>query len=102
MTQALNAEPRSLDQCLDGFIDVLRRLSVEWGITVEHATLPPRDLGEFDPNTRTVRIRCDAPLEDQVWLLSDLWFILTFGPHATRTARRQSHLQLVPQPRAGA
>lgn len=101
MTQALSTETNNLEQCLDGFISTLRRLSLEWGLTVEHGPLPHHDVGEFDPATRTVRIRHDAPLEDQVWFLSDVWFLLTFGPHATRAARRQPHLQLVPAARAG-
>jgi hypothetical protein len=101
VTQALTSEPRNLEQCLDGFITTLRRLSEEWAITVEHAALPACDLGEFDPATRTVRIRHDAPLEDQLTVISDVWWLLTFGPHATRSARRQPHLQLVPTPRTG-
>lgn len=102
MAQALTHETPTLDQCLDGFISVARRLAIEWGVTIEHTELPHHHPGEFDGDTRTVRIRPDAPLEDQVWLLSGVWFLLTFGPHAAPHAHRQPHLQLVPAPRAGA
>lgn len=102
MTQARSVATRNPTQCLDGFIAALLRLNDEWGITVEHAPVPAHLFGEFDPDTRTVRIRRDDSIEDQLSVLSDLWWLLTFGPHATRAARPQPHLHLVPDPRVGA
>jgi hypothetical protein len=102
MTQALANQLPQLQVFLGGFASVLKRLATEWAVTVVHAPLPPIHVGVFDPATRTVQLRADAPLEDQLAFLTDVWWLLTVGPHATRWIRRQPHLQLVPAPRVGA
>lgn len=99
MTQALTSRTPHPEVCLDGYVSVLHRLATEWAITVEHAPLPATQVGAFDPTSRTVQLRADAAIEDQLWLLVDLWFLLTIGRHSTSGARPQPHLYLVPAPR---
>lgn len=101
MTPALTAQRlRDPHQCLDGLASVAKRLTIDLDVRIRHTQLPPDELGVWDSVTRTLCVRYGAPLEDQLWLLLQLWQLLVVGPCATHAAIYEPHLRLVPELRA--
>lgn len=99
MPQALPASPLHLHQCLDGLASVTHRLSVELDVTITHSALPNGRLGDWHSGTRTMQIAEGATFTDEVWLLVQLWLLLSIGPAASAAAHPAPLLQLVPDPR---
>lgn len=79
--------PRDPDECADGYLDVLERLSTAFDVVVVH-----RPLGElvarWDGPRRELQVNADRPLEDQLWALLEAWKLLAIGPDATCARRR--------------
>lgn len=99
MTEAaLPESPRDLSQCLYGLLEILRRLSVELGVTVKHQALPGDATGTYNAATNTVIIKPDAPIEDQFALLLEIGQLLTIGPEAVRWGQQTPTLRLVASP----
>jgi hypothetical protein len=103
MTEALLPAllPQDLPQRLDGLIEVMRRLRVEYGVTIEYeTTLPEGGAGAYWEAINTVVLAKDAPIDDQLDLLAELWRIFSIGPEAARWGKRAApQLYLVPSPR---
>jgi len=100
VTQALIAQLPIIDKQVSAFVSIVRRLATEWAVMVTYGPVPCDQVAVLDTETRTVILRRDTPVEDQMWALVDVWFLITFGPHAAPAARKRPHLQLVPAPRA--
>lgn len=103
MTEALLPAllPQDLPQRLDGLIEVMRRLRVEYGVTIEYVdAVPSGGRGDYWETSNTVVIAKDAPIDDQLVLLIELWQIFTIGPDtATWGKRIAPQLYLVPTTR---
>jgi hypothetical protein len=102
MTEALlPAIPQNLPQCLDGLIEIIRRLRVEYGVTIEYEdTVPGGGAGDYREATNTVTLSKDAYIDEQLVLLAELWRIFTIGPHAASWGKPDApQLYLVPSPR---
>jgi hypothetical protein len=70
----------------------------KYGVVLRFEPLPARLLGDWNSITDTLVIRADAPMEDQVWLMGQVWSYLAIGPHAA-AARPAPLLSLVPAQR---
>lgn len=70
----------------------------EVGVCIEVATLPRDIVGELDEEAGVLRIRTDAPLDDQLWLLQQAWNWLAIGPHAAPSGQVVPRLRLVIPP----
>jgi hypothetical protein len=99
MQLARNYTLRDPQQCLAGFQAAQTRLVRDLHIAIDYVAYHGAELGEWDSITRTLRIRHGAELEDQLWLMQQLWMLLTVGPHAAHAAIRQPVLTIVPAPR---
>lgn len=89
-------------ECVDGLHEVTRRLTHELGVTIHHtADVPADDIGWWESPTNTVTVRADATLEQQVWLLVQVWLLLVLGPSAVvaHVEPLGPRLHLVPAPR---
>ncbi len=96
MTTALATSARDPQQCFDGFLALIGRLHEQLGVTVAYVPLGDR-LGRWDGPTHTVLIDRYAGLEDQLWLLNQVWLLLVSGTAAIdRAATRDPRLALVP------
>jgi hypothetical protein len=99
----LKAPPtvRCPQQVLDAWVDLAKRLCDDHGVVLRLSPIPGGtvNLGDLNEATGTLLIREDAALSQQVWLMQQVWNFLTFGPHASPTARRKPLLSLVPSPR---
>lgn len=82
---------------LIGWAHVASRLE-HIGIRIVVERLPEETLGELDEQTGVLRIRHDAPLDDQMWLMQQAWNWIVFGPHASPHGRLVPHLRLVIPP----
>jgi hypothetical protein len=100
MSSALPAPLRDPSQCLELMAELARRLTDRLSVTIRYTDMPDEDLGEWHGPTRTLHIRAGARIEDQTWLLTQAWLLLTIGPEATPAARPQPLLRLVPDQRA--
>jgi len=98
VSSALSSPTSNLLTHVDGFIDAVRSLRDDFHITVEHAPLPRHEVSAFDGDRRTIVLRPDATLEEQLWALREWWDFIVFG--ASPHAHRKASLRLVPQPRA--
>jgi hypothetical protein len=99
MTTALAITVRDPQQCYSGFLSLMARLTGQLGVTVAYVPLGDR-LGRWDGPTNTVLIDRYACLEDQMWLLNQVWLLLATGPSAIDVAAtRDPRLTLVPTPR---
>lgn len=90
---------RDPSQCLEDFVRAARRLVTEADVTLDFAELPPEDLGNWNSVTRVLMIRDAATRLDQLWMMQDLWWLLTIGPWATAGAIREPLLTLARLPR---
>lgn len=99
MLTALPAPVRDPQQVLIGWAQRVDRLA-KYGVVMRFEPLPSHLLGDWNSTTDTLIIRADAPLEDQVWLMGQLWSHLAIGPHAAAGVRPPSMLSLVPIPRS--
>lgn len=97
-TAASPVTPRDLQEVVDGFRSVIQRLT-RLGVTIRYATLPHEDLGEWVTATRTLTIRSDATISDQLRLVLQCWVMLVVGLHATTGAIVEPLLTIVPTPR---
>jgi hypothetical protein len=95
---ALPAPVRDPEQVLLGWTQRVDRL-VKYGVVLRFEPLPAHLLGDWHSATDTLVIRAGAPLEDQVWLMGQVWSYLAIGPHASVGVRPASRLSLVPAPR---
>jgi hypothetical protein len=99
MTTALATSARNPQECFDGFLSLIERLHGQLGVNVVYVPLGDR-LGRWDGPTHTVLIDRYACLEDQMWLLNQVWFLIAAGPSAIdEAATRDPRLTLVPTPR---
>lgn len=87
------ASPRD---CLDGMSEVLGRLRADFWLHIRWEPLDDDTIGRFHGPTRTVTVNCDAPFEDQLWQLVQVWQYLAIGPSATPDAHISPALHLVP------
>jgi hypothetical protein len=102
MSTALPAPLRDPARCLNDLVDLAHRLTDQLGVTICYIDMPDGDLGDWHGPTRTLYIRKGCHIEDQTWLLTQLWLLLTIGPEAAPAARRVAHLRLVPPQRDAA
>lgn len=99
MTSAASpVTPRDLREVIDGFRSAIQRL-IRLGVTIRYAALPHEDLGEWVTATRTLTIRHDATISDQLRLALQCWVMLVDGLHATHGASIEPLLTIVPTPR---
>lgn len=97
MTLAYSFAVRDPEQCLRGYIEARRRLIEDLNIGIVHVLhYPPGDVGDWDSVTRTLQIRKSAHIEDQIWIMQQVWTLLSIGAWAADAAIPQPILTLVP------
>jgi len=97
MTTALDHSVRHPQQALDGLHGALARLA-QLNVDIQYTLDPAAAISRYDSGNRTLTIRADTCLEDQVWALSQAWFHVTIGPWAS-LAHKVPALRLVPDQR---
>lgn len=87
--------PRDLINVLDGYIEVARRLVIDFGITITFTDISD-DIGIYDGDIRTVFVDQHSPIEDQCCFLIDVWKFCAIGHCATPDAVAvRNHLRAV-------
>jgi hypothetical protein len=84
-------------ECADGLHGLTHRLRHELGVTItHHPDVPADDIGWWESATNTVTVRADTTIEQQTWLLLQVWQHLVLDPAATtghvETLSRRLHL----------
>lgn len=79
-------------QAFDGYAILLARFAAH-GVSVVHCDLD--DDADWDPTTRTMRLRRDASVAAHLRDLADLWWVAVFPDHRTRALPVRRHLRAV-------
>lgn len=97
MTTAPPQTVRYPRQTLAGLTGTLEQL-IQLGVTVQYTHNPGAAISRYDGRSKTLTIRADTCLEDQVWTLSQAWLHIAIGPWASQ-AHEVPTLRLVPSQR---
>lgn len=99
MSSALTATPRDPQQLLDLYL-----IAGVWlrnrGVAIKYAELAIGRLAQWDHTTRTLRLKPNSPIRQQVWVLTEFIAAMKFGTAGTSARREGARLYLVPAQRA--
>jgi hypothetical protein len=96
--KALPASVVDPSQALDAWSALARRLA-GYGVRIQFGTPPDGMVSDWNPVNNLLVIRAGADLDDQVWVLQNMFFYLAIGVHAAPMAVRKPILSLVPEQR---
>lgn len=84
MSTAMPALPiQDVARCIEGVIRGTITLRDSFGVTIIFDDLEPQTGGEWNHETRTLKIRRNISIDDSALLVSEVWRLLNIGIHAT-------------------